>query len=173
MKHPPHQQQQLREQKEKVERVNLVKSLIKTIKFIPFPNTLFPLSFYSTVISLIPVSVAAQTHLTQVLPSPSPTPKAEPLPQQEEIFPLQESPNEESEIPDLNVPRTITVEKFEVRDSTVFTPSELDQILAPFRDRALSYVELLEAQQAVTNLYLEQGYITSGAYVPTQSFSDK
>ncbi len=90
---------------------------------------------------------------------------------QEQVSP--ESPlNEAPRLPNLEIPETLVVKEFYVRDSTVFTPAQLAEVLAPFRDRALSYIDLQEVQQHLTNLYLEQGYITSGAYLPIQSFQD-
>jgi len=67
-------------------------------------------------------------------------------------------------------PSTLRVERFEVRGSTVFTEAEWNPVLAPFTGRTLSLAELLQARTALTNLYLERGYITSGAFLPNQDF---
>lgn len=133
--------------------------LINSLKLIHYPQGLIQLFVYIFLVLLTKSPAVAQMNPT-------------PLPESEPLFPQQNSPNSDPEAPNLEVPRTIFVKEFEIKGSTVFTPSQLTEILAPFRDRALSYVELLEAQQAVTNLYLEQGYITSGAYIPAQSFDE-
>ena len=121
---------------------------------------------------LVTVPVVAQTNPIPILPSPEPIPESEPLPPEEDLFPAPASPQEKPDPATPEVPSRIRVEAFEVKGSTVFTPSELAEVLAPYRDRALTFVELLEAQQAITNLYIEQGYITSGAYIPSQSFEE-
>lgn len=117
---------------------------------------------------LVTAPASAQTNPIPILPSPEPLPESEPLPPQDEVFPQPE--RQEPATPE--APRKIRVEEFEVLGSTVFSSSELAEVLAPFRDRALSFNELLQAKEAVTNLYIEQGYITSGAYIPSQSFED-
>jgi len=67
-------------------------------------------------------------------------------------------------------PSTLRVERFEVQGSTVFTEAEWNRVLAPFTGRTLSLAELLQARTALTDLYLERGYITSGAFLPNQDF---
>lgn len=67
------------------------------------------------------------------------------------------------------VPGTITVKRFEVVGSTVFSPEELARVTKPFTNRPLSFAELLQARSAVTQLYTDNGYITSGALIPPQT----
>ena len=74
-------------------------------------------------------------------------------------------------LPD-NVPATITVERFEVVESTIFSPEELAVVTQPFTQRPISLVELFQARSAVTQLYVDRGYITSGAYIPPQQLRD-
>ncbi len=62
----------------------------------------------------------------------------------------------------------VTVERFEVIGSTVFSPEELESVLAPFTNRPLSLTELFQARSAITQLYIDSGYITSGALLPPQ-----
>jgi len=127
---------------------------------------------YTLLSCLATVSAVAQTNPIPILPSPEPIPESEPLPPEEDLFPAPAPPQEEADPTTPEVPSRIQVEAFEVKGSTVFSSSELAEVLAPYRDRALTFVELLEAQQAITNLYIEQGYITSGAYIPSQSFEE-
>jgi hemolysin activation/secretion protein len=70
------------------------------------------------------------------------------------------------------VPETIFVERFEVNGSTVFTEEELAAVTAPFEQRELSFAELLQARSAVTQLYIDEGYITSGAFIPPQTLEE-
>jgi hemolysin activation/secretion protein len=69
------------------------------------------------------------------------------------------------------IPGTITIERFEVIGSTVFSQAEFDELLRSYTNRPLSFAELLEARSAVTDFYLRQGYITSGAIIPPQELT--
>jgi hemolysin activation/secretion protein len=53
--------------------------------------------------------------------------------------------------------------------STVFSPEEFAKVTAPFTNRPLSFAELIQARSAVTQLYIDQGYVTSGAFIPPQT----
>ncbi|ERN42116.1 hemolysin activation/secretion protein [Rubidibacter lacunae KORDI 51-2] len=101
------------------------------------------------------------------LPERTPEPTTPtPLPPPVELL----TPNSESE-PDASTPNgdlTVVVERFEVLGSTVFTPEELANLLAPFTNRPLTFAELLAARSAVTDLYVDNGYISSGALIPPQ-----
>jgi hemolysin activation/secretion protein len=44
------------------------------------------------------------------------------------------------------------------------------KVLARFTKKPISFAELFQARSAVTKLYTDQGYITSGAYIPPQRF---
>ncbi|HEY9846390.1 MAG TPA: POTRA domain-containing protein, partial [Candidatus Caenarcaniphilales bacterium] len=90
------------------------------------------------------------------------------LPPPAELLPPADSmPSPPDELP--NVPGTIIVERFEVVGSTVFSPETFAKVTAAFTQRPLSFAELLQARAAVTQLYIEQGYITSGALIPPQT----
>ena len=106
----------------------------------------------------------------QPLPSPLPSPEApQPLPPPEEL--LQPQPITPPEALPEKVPGTITVQKFEVVGSTVFSPERLAKVLAPFTQKPISFAQLFQARSAVTQLYIDEGYITSGAYIPPQKLS--
>ena len=68
-----------------------------------------------------------------------------------------------------NIPGTIVVREFEVIGNRVIPESEIDQLLQPYLFRPLSFVELLEVQQVLTELHVKRGYFTSGAYIPPQT----
>ena len=99
-----------------------------------------------------------------VLPAPEP-PEPQPLPPTE--APL-ERPKPPPPEPTRDVPGTVTVRKFEIVGSTIFSQAELQQATADFVNRPLTFAQLLQAAARVTQLYLEEGYITSGAYIPSQ-----
>lgn len=69
--------------------------------------------------------------------------------------------------PPAQVPAPVlTVSTFQVLGSTVFEPAELALVVRPFEGRPLSLEELRQAADAVTQLYLNAGYITSRAILP-------
>ncbi|NEN89097.1 MAG: ShlB/FhaC/HecB family hemolysin secretion/activation protein [Okeania sp. SIO3H1] len=112
----------------------------------------------------------AQTTPRPVNPNPQPIPQVEPLPPPDDL--LQPPPTQLPQSPPLQIPGQITVTQFVVVGSTVFSSTELAEILEPFTDRPISFAELLEAQTAVTQLYFEGGYVTSGAFIPPQTLQD-
>jgi hemolysin activation/secretion protein len=63
---------------------------------------------------------------------------------------------------------TIQVKRFEVLGSTIFTTEELAKVTQPFTNRPLTFSELSQASTAIAQLYIDKGYITSGAYIPPQ-----
>ncbi|VEP15473.1 Surface antigen (D15) [Hyella patelloides LEGE 07179] len=109
---------------------------------------------------------------------PSLPPQLEPvepetLPPLEEIFPeLEQTTPRDAPNTVEDAPQTIFVKKFEIVGSTVFTPEELVEVLKPYTMRRLSFTELLAAQQAIDRLYIENGYITSGTFLPPQKLQD-
>jgi len=98
-------------------------------------------------------------------PPPAPTP--EPLPPPDQLLPLPSAPPQPE--PSGNTPETITVEQFEVLGSTVFSAAEFAKITEPFTKRPLTIAELFQIRSALAQLYIDKGYITSGAYIPPQT----
>ena len=108
-------------------------------------------------------------------PRPSPpelqTPPS-PLPPPDQLLqPAPQTPTTPEAVPG-NVPQNIPVKRFEVIGSTVFSRKELDKVLAPFTNRTISFAELFQARSAVTQLYVDRGYITSGALLPPQAVQE-
>lgn len=113
--------------------------------------------------------------------SPIPTPNPQPLPTTP--LPLPPAPSTPLPNPDLPENFQITVDRFEVRGSTVFSPQEFDAVLRPIlQKRRLTLEDLFKARDAVSNLYT-QGcnpetkppkpcYINSGAYIPADQEFD-
>jgi hemolysin activation/secretion protein len=105
-----------------------------------------------------------------ILP-PSRQPQPEPLPPTTQPEPI-ELPSPASSPPLDVMPdgtlSTIQVIKFEVVGSTVFSTEELAKATQPFINRPLMFSELSQASAAIAQLYIDRGYITSGAYIPPQ-----
>lgn len=55
-----------------------------------------------------------------------------------------------------------------VTGSTVFSDEELAEVTAPFKNRTLTTEDLERLRLALTLLYVNRGYITSGAVIPDQ-----
>lgn len=66
------------------------------------------------------------------------------------------------------LPTQITVKRFEVIGSTVFSATELAALTAPFINRPLSLGELFQVSAEITQAYQDRGYINSGAFIPPQ-----
>lgn len=66
----------------------------------------------------------------------------------------------------------VGVQNITVTGSTVFSEAELQEILAPYEGRGLTVDDLNAAADAVTQLYIGQGYITSRAVLPEQTLTD-
>ena len=99
-------------------------------------------------------------------PSPPPQPPA-PLPPPSDLFrPSNPVPTPNEQIP--SVSETLTVKRFEVLGSTVFSREELAKVLAPFTNKPIAFAQLLQARTAISELYINNGYLTSGAYIPPQ-----
>jgi hemolysin activation/secretion protein len=78
--------------------------------------------------------------------------------------------------PDAESPLTaeggVFVRGFRVEGSTVFDAEELTRLTAPWSGRRLGSSDLVAAREAVTQLYVQAGYLTSGAVIPDQGFED-
>ncbi|MEH2135841.1 ShlB/FhaC/HecB family hemolysin secretion/activation protein [Nostoc sp.] len=104
------------------------------------------------------------------IPSPRPSPELpQQLPPPAELFPPSVPTPTPDEPPLGNFPQTIVVERFEVLGSTVFSPKELALATAEFTKRPISLTEVYQARSKITELYVRNGYITSGAYIPPQT----
>ncbi|NER27515.1 MAG: ShlB/FhaC/HecB family hemolysin secretion/activation protein [Symploca sp. SIO1C4] len=100
---------------------------------------------------------------------PQPPPKLEPLPPGNQP-PVQVPPTPEPQTaPDS---QAILVEKIEVTGSSIFSQKQLKEITAPFEGDYLTLEQLIEVADAITQLYLEKGFITSRAIVVNQEIKD-
>ena len=61
---------------------------------------------------------------------------------------------------------TMLVRQFRFRGNTVFRNAQLGRITANYLNRPVSFAELSKASEAITQLYIANGYTTSGAYPP-------
>jgi len=64
------------------------------------------------------------------------------------------------------------VQKIIVTGSTVFTPEEISTLTAPYENRTLTMEDLESLRRELTLLYVNKGYINSGAMIPDQTIGD-
>ena len=94
-------------------------------------------------------------------------PKPRLLPEQEApplVLPESPSPSPPPEADGLR----IFVSSIRVVGSTVFSEDQIRAVTAPFEGRALSTTDLRQVADAITRLYVDNGYINSGAVIPDQ-----
>jgi hemolysin activation/secretion protein len=101
-------------------------------------------------------------------PDSAPSPQPQPLPSGKD--PLDES-LEAPPIPEslLDIPGTTVVKQFQFAGNTAFSQTELNRVLASFTHRPISFAQLVQAADIITQFYVSRGYITSGAYIPEQN----
>ena len=88
-------------------------------------------------------------------PPPSPVLPIVPLPPEEEI------PKQPGTV-------RVFVHDVLVTGNTVFSDAEIDEVTAPFKNRTLLTEDLERLRLALTLLYINKGYLTSGAIIPDQ-----
>jgi hemolysin activation/secretion protein len=106
---------------------------------------------------------------SDLVPTPPSSPEVPPqfLPPVDELLkPSSPQINPSQETPDPS--KTFVVREFRIVDSTVFSADELAAVVKPFTNRPINFAELLQARAAIADLYIRNGYITSGAFIPPQ-----
>jgi len=118
----------------------------------------------STIINTLAMSLVGYLLFgtNQTIASPDPT-----------LLKSAPSDSVDSQIIPKNVTGKIVVSRFEIINNNVIAPLQIQQVLQPYLYRPISFVELLEVQQVITKLYVDRGYITTGAYIPPQTIVDR
>jgi hemolysin activation/secretion protein len=100
-------------------------------------------------------------------PPEEPLPQPQLLPEQEApplVLPQPLAPSPPPEADGLR----IFVSSIRVVGSTVFSEDEIRAVTAPFEGRVLSTTDLRQVADAITRLYVDAGYVNSGAVIPDQ-----
>jgi hemolysin activation/secretion protein len=84
----------------------------------------------------------------------------------------EEPPEQIATTSDNDIPQKIIVKEFDVVGSSIFTPQELHQAVKSYLNRPLTLPELFQARSTITKLYTDQGYVSSGAYLPPQELNN-
>ena len=66
----------------------------------------------------------------------------------------------------------IFVKEIRLTGNTVFTTEELQETIAPYKNRVVSSSELEDLRVALTRYYIDRGYLNSGAVLPDQKVVD-
>jgi len=66
----------------------------------------------------------------------------------------------------------VFVREFRITGNTVIATEELKKVVAPFENREVTNNELEELRKRLTLLYINKGYINSGAVIPDQKVVD-
>lgn len=98
--------------------------------------------------------------LEEIAPPPSPP---------EAVLPPPPVPEKETEHLPL---ASVFVRKLIVTGSTVFSPQEIDKVTGPYVNREITSGELESLRRALTLLYVDKGYVNSGAVIPDQTVVD-
>ncbi|MEH2226286.1 ShlB/FhaC/HecB family hemolysin secretion/activation protein [Nostoc sp.] len=119
----------------------------------------------------------AQTPAPQTLPPsrlddlPDPALPSDVLPKppdENQLLPSLKLPNQP--ILEQNDPNTkFRVDRIEVLGSTVFKAEQFAAVTNPFVGRELTFAELLQVKDAITKLYTDNGYVTTGALLIPQT----
>ncbi|MEM8614472.1 MAG: ShlB/FhaC/HecB family hemolysin secretion/activation protein [Cyanobacteria bacterium P01_H01_bin.105] len=127
---------------------------------------------------LVCLAISQGVANAQTSPIPPNTPPVPQLP--EEVLPPL-PPVDELLSPDEQLPlegglgeseATFYVADIEIVGSTVFDQEDFADLLDQYRERQVSFNELLQLRSAITDLYVEAGYLTSGALIPPQTIVD-
>ena len=70
-----------------------------------------------------------------------------------------------------NSDETFFVSGIQLKGSTVFTNADFADLFAEYSGRPVTFNELLQLRSAVTQRYVDAGYVTSGALIPPQTLA--
>ncbi|XHX79839.1 MAG: ShlB/FhaC/HecB family hemolysin secretion/activation protein [Stenomitos frigidus ULC029] len=124
----------------------------------PDPSQLAPEPNRDRLIQPVPTPAAPESIQPVLPPTPAPSPAPSPVPSPTTL-PVQPSP-------------TISITNVEVIGSTIFGAKELDPITQPLKGQTVTLEQLRQTADAITQLYLDRGYITSRAILTDQTVAD-
>ena len=122
-------------------------------------------------IAQAPPTAPRPTRLEDLPPPQLPADILPPQPDDSQLLPLPQLPELPSSIPE-DADTKFLVNRIEVVGSTVFKPEQFATVTAPFVGRELTFAELLQARDAITKLYVDHGYVTTGALIAPQKIRD-
>ncbi|MEM9090391.1 MAG: ShlB/FhaC/HecB family hemolysin secretion/activation protein [Cyanobacteria bacterium P01_F01_bin.53] len=139
--------------------------LAQTIAQVNFPDSIPSDSLPSE--PLPPADVTPDTRPTEPLPE-APIPQ---LPPVEELLGDPEGTNTPEGVTS-GSDETFEVDGIQLEGSTVFTNEDFAELFAEYIGRPISFNELLQLRSAVTQRYVDEGFLTSGAFIPPQTLEN-
>jgi hemolysin activation/secretion protein len=122
-----------------------------------FLRLVIPISF--SIVSSFPQCAEAQIIPPVRDPNETPIPKTlEPLP-----TPIQK-PLERLQLPEVEIP-SLYVKRFLFIDNKIFSSKKLESLLIQYLNKKLTITELRKVRDIVTDFYVQNGYINSGAAI--------
>lgn len=99
------------------------------------------------------------------LPDREKKPRIKPLPPIEELLDIPATDPSPSTVPSEAAFKV----KFKLEGNTVLEAAEVEEILKDYRDRSVTFADLLELETKFTKLYTSKGYVNSAVVVPSQN----
>jgi hemolysin activation/secretion protein len=138
---------------------------------VPDPSQQVPDPNRDRLIQPAPAPIPTTPEQTQPI-IPTPAAPDQPTPDQ----PTPDQPTPDQPAPDQPAPDQpavqIPVSKIEVTGSTILKPADLEPITKPLEGRSATLEQLRQVADAITQLYLDRGYITSRAILVDQTITD-
>ena len=133
------------------------------------------IGFTTTISTFVVTNSEAKAQPAPTLP-PSQIPQPPSLPSDTIQVPdIEREPIETPSIPEPTftpeipqVEETIFISGFRFIGNTVFTDEQLLEVAHPYLNREVSFAELVQLRSEITDLYVNSGYTTSGAYLPIE-----
>jgi len=122
-------------------------------------------------VALAPLATARAQAIDRPADQPLALPPIGEPPESQILLP--QLPPSEPEREPLTAEPGVFVSDFRITGSTVFTQDELDQAVAPWKNRAIRSEDLISVRNALTRLYVEHGYVNSGAVIPDQEIENQ
>ncbi len=141
---------------------------------LPDPATIAQVTLPPSVPSdQIPAEPLPPADVTPEFPTDRPLP-SQPLPKLPPVDDLLNDPAG-SNTPDGamgNGDETFVVNGIQLAGSTVFTTEDFAELFAEYTNRPVTFNELLALRSAVTQRYVDEGFLTSGAFIPPQTLEN-
>ena len=77
-----------------------------------------------------------------------------------------------AQTPPQNLLSNFQVKRIKINGSSIFKPADFKPIIEPLIGKEVTLERILQLRTAITDLYVEKGYTTSGAFFPVQDSSD-
>lgn len=126
--------------------------------------------------STIPKATIPKAIAQTTVPKPLTLPKDDPIVPLPEPKPLPTAPDLKDSRPNSptpennNQPLPTQIQDFDIQGNTKFSTEILKAAIVKrignFKDQTLTFSQLLEAAEAITQYYLDRKYITTGAFIP-------